>query len=157
MEKEREGDVWFRYESACESLMQVGTCSIADFDTLVDVFQGECGALAPVACVDEDSFCTVSTGTAYFQAQCGVTYFIRVSGVAGSGGNGLLEIQCLGLPCESCSGDLDGDGVVGGADFGLLLSAWGSCGKDGCPADLDGDGVVSGTDIGLLLVDWGDC
>ncbi len=47
--------------------------------------------------------------------------------------------------------DLDGDGIVGGADLGLLLAAWGS---DDPFADLDGDGVVDGSDLGLLLQAW---
>jgi hypothetical protein len=51
------------------------------------------------------------------------------------------------------TGDLDGDGVVNGADLGLLLAAWGVA--PGSPADLDGDGVVNGADLGLLLSNWG--
>jgi len=52
--------------------------------------------------------------------------------------------------------DLNGDGVVDGADLGLLLSAWGTCPVDeDCPADLNGDGVVDGADLGLLLSAWG--
>ena len=42
-----------------------------------------------------------------------------------------------------CVGDLDGDGVINGADLGLFLSAWGNCNED-CPADLDGNGSVAG-------------
>jgi len=56
---------------------------------------------------------------------------------------------------DACLGDLDGDGVVAGADLGVLLGAWGSC--LGCPADLDGDGAVGGSDLGLLLGAWGSC
>ena len=51
--------------------------------------------------------------------------------------------------------DLNGDGVVDGADLGLLLGAWGPCPPGGCPADLNGDGVVDGADLGLLLGAWG--
>jgi len=50
-------------------------------------------------------------------------------------------------------GDLNGDGVVDGADLGVLLGSWGPCA--GCPADLNGDGVVDGSDLGLLLSNWG--
>ncbi len=46
--------------------------------------------------------------------------------------------------------DLNGDGVVDGADLGLLLSAWGT--PDG---DVNGDGTTDGADLGLLLGDWG--
>jgi len=53
----------------------------------------------------------------------------------------------------SCPADLNGDGVVDGADLGALLSAWGGDG----PADLNGDGVVDGADLGALLSAWGGC
>jgi len=49
--------------------------------------------------------------------------------------------------------DLNGDGVVDGADLGMLLASWGAC--DACPADLSGDGVVDGADLGVLLAAWG--
>ncbi|HMN96483.1 MAG TPA: hypothetical protein PKC43_08845 [Phycisphaerales bacterium] len=49
-------------------------------------------------------------------------------------------------------GDLDGNGIVDGADLGLLLSAWGPC--TGCAADLNDDGVVNGSDLGILLGAW---
>jgi len=51
-------------------------------------------------------------------------------------------------------GDLNGDGVVNGADLGILLSSWGIC-RGECPADLNGDGVVDGADLGILLSNWG--
>ena len=46
--------------------------------------------------------------------------------------------------------DLNGDGVVNGADLGLLLVGWGEPG----PSDLDGDGTTDGSDLGLLLAAW---
>jgi hypothetical protein len=46
--------------------------------------------------------------------------------------------------------DLNCDGVVDGADLGLLLAAWGTSG----PGDLNGDGTVDGADLGLLLAAW---
>jgi hypothetical protein len=48
--------------------------------------------------------------------------------------------------------DLNGDGIVDGADLGVLLGAWG-----GASEDLTGDGIVDGADLGLLLGSWGDC
>ena len=50
-------------------------------------------------------------------------------------------------------GDLNGDGFVNGADLGLMLVAWGPCGRD-CRADLDQNGFVDGADLGLMLIDW---
>ena len=49
--------------------------------------------------------------------------------------------------------DMNGDGVVDGADVGLFLAEWGS---DREAADFNGDGVVDGSDFGLLLADWGE-
>ena len=59
-------------------------------------------------------------------------------------------------PCAPppAPGDLNNDGRVDGADLGLLLAGWGTCGSP-CPADLDANGVVNGADIGILLGNWG--
>ena len=48
-------------------------------------------------------------------------------------------------------GDLNGDGLVNGADLGLLLVLFGS---NDPTADFNGDGVVDGADLGLFLVFW---
>ena len=53
----------------------------------------------------------------------------------------------------ACTGDLNDDNVVDGADLGILLSQWGTRGS----ADFNGDGVVDGADLGALLAAWGDC
>jgi hypothetical protein len=53
-----------------------------------------------------------------------------------------------------CTGDLDGSGVVDGADLSGLLGAWGT---PDSPADLDADGTVGGADLGVMLGNWGTC
>ncbi|MFO0874718.1 MAG: hypothetical protein U0575_12210 [Phycisphaerales bacterium] len=50
------------------------------------------------------------------------------------------------------SPDLNGDGVVDGADLGLFVSEWGNSGG---PGDINGDGMVDGADMGILLSKWG--
>ena len=50
-----------------------------------------------------------------------------------------------------CRCDLDGDGIVGGGDLGVMLNNWGAGGS----GDFDGDGVVNGRDLGILLSRWG--
>jgi hypothetical protein len=47
--------------------------------------------------------------------------------------------------------DLNGDGVVNGADLGILLGGWNQPGV----TDLNGDGVTNGADLGVLLGSWG--
>ena len=67
----------------------------------------------------------------------------------------VMDSQMIVLTGPSIPGDLNGDGVVNGADLGLLLGDWGACPPDACPADLNGDGTVDGADLGLLLGEWG--
>jgi hypothetical protein len=59
-----------------------------------------------------------------------------------------------GVPCPA---DLDGNGIVAGADLGQMLIAWGPVVDGAIAADLDGDGVVGGADLGQLLLAWGVC
>ncbi len=51
---------------------------------------------------------------------------------------------------DVAAADLNGDGVVNGADLGILLAAWGQASY----ADLDGNGTVGGSDLGTLLGAW---
>ena len=89
----------------------------------------------------------------------GQTYYI-VAGSFSATVNVTSTLRIDGPPqTGSCLGDLNLDGIVSGADLGLLLGAWGVCpgGTTGCIGDLNNDGVVSGADLGLLLGAWGAC
>ena len=55
---------------------------------------------------------------------------------------------------DCCPADLNCDGVVNGADLGILLGDWG---QEGVPGDITGDGPVNGADLGILLGAWGPC
>ena len=55
---------------------------------------------------------------------------------------------------DCCPADLNCDGVVNGADLGILLGDWG---QKGVPGDITGDGPVNGADLGILLGAWGPC
>jgi len=91
---------------------------------------------------------------------------IRVEFFERGGGAGLIarvqssEVLRKVIPAtwlaHGVVGDLDGDGLVGGSDLGLMLALWGTPGTGGPfgSADLDGNGVVEGADIGLLLSAW---
>jgi hypothetical protein len=54
----------------------------------------------------------------------------------------------------TCRFDFNNDGLVDGADLGLLLAAWGT---NQCPYDANNSGSVDGADLGLLLAAWGPC
>jgi len=60
----------------------------------------------------------------------------------------VLRVHATGVP------DMNGSGVIDGADLGLLLDSWGRTTAFG-PGDLNGDGHVDGADLGLLLSEFG--
>ena len=66
---------------------------------------------------------------------------------------GVDGVRLFGIDCSTppLPGDLNGDGLVDGADLGILLGAWG---QSGGAADLNDDGTVDGADLGLLLSNW---
>lgn len=53
-------------------------------------------------------------------------------------------------------GDADGDGTVGGTDYAIWLSNFGTHGvTPGLPGDFDGDGTVGGNDYAIWLKNFG--
>ena len=65
--------------------------------------------------------------------------------------NGAVANSVISIDAGCVAADLNCDGIVGGADLGILLGQWGTAGS----ADLNRDGVVNGSDIGMLLGSWG--
>ncbi len=73
--------------------------------------------------------------------------FSRFNGVQTGG---MVRLEC---PFDDpCPADLDGNGEVNGADFGLLAAGWGTP-----AADINGDGTTNGADVGVLVAAWGSC
>jgi hypothetical protein len=66
----------------------------------------------------------------------------------------VIEIEGGTPPPPPCLGDVNRDGIVSGADLGLLLGDWGQAIAQ---SDLDSDGIVTGADLGILLGRWGPC
>jgi hypothetical protein len=65
--------------------------------------------------------------------------------------NGAVANSVISVEAGCVAADLNCDGIVGGADLGILLGQWGTAGS----ADINRDGVVNGPDLGLLLGAWG--
>jgi hypothetical protein len=58
-------------------------------------------------------------------------------------------VSVLALSCgvmhrasAQCPGDITGNGMVNGADLGLVLAAWGSDGSDEPGSDINADGAA---------------
>lgn len=102
-------DVWYRFTPQCSGLIQINTCGTCapagTFDTVVSVYTGICpGPLNQVAGACNDD-CGPSGPCPWtlqsfvqFNATAGVTYYIRVSGWAGSTGDFRLNINQITTP-----------------------------------------------------------
>jgi len=111
-----DNDVWFVYNSTCSGDLVVNTCG-ADYDTCIEIFRGNCGALVSLAC--NDDVCGRQSEVVIPATQ-GRTYFIRVGGWTGLTGNFPLNVKCdFGLYMVGTAEDTPGAGTLnrGGARF----------------------------------------
>ncbi|MGA1707571.1 MAG: dockerin type I domain-containing protein [Phycisphaerales bacterium] len=154
-------DTWYVYESNCEGFLTFSFCQeeggSANWDTKMAVWTGtDCGDLVIAGC--NDDACDPLSSQVNVEAVCGVTYWIQIGGYNGNQyGSGTLAINCGGKTCGDppIPGDLNGDGVVNGADLAIMLGCWGPVTSPACAAaDIDDDGVVTGADLATLLGNW---
>jgi len=173
---------WYTFTPAVTGVYSFSTCGSAN-DTKMALSASPCPAtgatMTSIAYNDDNCLCSSGCGTtgisAYSSALnltnsglpltqeliAGQAYKLVIGSFSATSGSvsGSLVIDGPAQPPASCLGDLNSDGVVNGADLGLLLGAWGACPGDvpGCVGDLNIDGVVNGADLGLLLGAWGPC
>jgi hypothetical protein len=83
-------DVWFSYAVGAVGTLDLSTCGNANFDTVIQVFQGSCGNLQSVGCNDDN--CANYASQLTVQVQPGI-YLIRVGGYNGATGNFSLQVQ----------------------------------------------------------------
>jgi len=126
-------DIWYSYEASCTGDLTVSTCSAADYDTDLVIYDGGCGSalldcnddFGP-ACLDFSSEMTVPV-------VAGNTYTIRVGGWNdGDFGTGTLTLTC----------EADGPGGGGEAsdeceDAGLIP----------CNSENDADNSTATTNV----------
>jgi formylglycine-generating enzyme required for sulfatase activity len=72
----------------------------------------------------------------------------------------ILSLAAAAPASAQCTGDLNNDGFVNGAELGTLLSWWGpvvTANPVSVACDLDSNGLINGADLGLVLSSWGPC
>ncbi|MCK4871646.1 MAG: hypothetical protein KAS72_02865 [Phycisphaerales bacterium] len=124
------------------------------------------GSIDPPKIIEIDATTGRTTGVEFFTSIAGHVRGGLTGVPGGAGGSGNLW-DLVGLVQDSpdflagfeiyeypeCPEDLDGDGVVGQADLGILLAAYDI--DDGGDIDLDGD--TDQADLGMLLAAYGPC
>ena len=71
-------DLWFSYTATGTGTLTVSTCGQSAFDTVIQVFSGNCGALTSIACNDDDPACNLQS-TVSVPVTAG-NYRLRVGG-----------------------------------------------------------------------------
>lgn len=79
-------DLWYTYSNAAGAQVSVDTCGTS-FDTVLQVFDGNCAGLNSVICNDDT--CALQS-TVNFVAAPGVTYYIRLGGYNSVSGIGTI-------------------------------------------------------------------
>jgi len=138
---------WGIIRGVRNQLLTVSTCAdlggASQGEVEITLYGGSCSNLIPLACNNYGS----SDGGAVLAVgePTDVIVHFRTPGAA----KAIVLFEDL-----PCIGDLNGDGIVDGADLAELLANWG---QRNVPADLDGDGTVDGADLSLVLGNWGPC
>ncbi len=144
-------DVYIGFVATIASIYTFDTCegeSTTEFDTVIEAWTA-CpsagGAL--LACNDDfDQECLPLRSSISVSLSAGQRIVLRVAGYGDSFGTAILRSAQVQEP-----GDLNADGIVNGADLGILLTGWGGGSGVG---DLNGDGTIDGADLGILLTSW---
>jgi hypothetical protein len=89
--------VWYSFTPNASGAVTISTCG-SDFDTVLAVFTGSCGALTAVACNDDDGpACAGSQASVTFAGTAGVTYRILAGGSGAIGGNLSIRASSSGM------------------------------------------------------------
>jgi len=141
-----QADIWYTFTPPTTSLYTFDTCG-ASFDTVLEIFEGDCATGVVVGCNDDS--CGVQSSVALILTG-GVDYQVRIGGWNGSMGFGALEISDLPLlplelaahyrldePSGIIAADSSGNGAPGTYSF-VTQGAPGAHPNTGLSARFDG-------------------
>ncbi len=100
-------DIWYRFLALADGPASASTCDMASFDTVLEVYSGDCSSLVSVGCNDDGPGCAGFSSEAQFNVAAGTTYFLRVSGYNVLTGSGDLVVTYPdAVANDDCSGAL---------------------------------------------------
>lgn len=138
---------WGIIRGVKDRMLTVTTCAdlggASDGDVEITLYGGDCSDLIPLAC--NNYGCSDGGAQLAVGEEMDVIVHFATTGAA------KVIVLFDELPCI---GDLNGDGIVDGADLADILGSWG---QSDVPADLNGDGSVDGADLTIILGNWGPC
>ena len=123
---------FFLWTANCAGPAEVSTCGLTLTDSGIEVFEINacnpdlCAAAASPSIACNDQCGTGDASRVTFTAESGRQYLVRLTRLAGSATTGDIKFTCT--PALG-SRDINGDGVVNGADLAALLGSWGTSGN----------------------------
>ena len=132
-----------------------GACCVNDINCETDVTELECDQMNGLYYGDDSTECHPTCAVNVYGACClddGCSYMPDFLCLV-SEGTFLPGEYCSPDPCQTCDGDLNGDGNINVNDLLALLAAFGQ--NDA--GDCDGDGDTDVNDVLFLINAWGDC
>ncbi len=123
---------FYEWTAPCTGDAVITTCGFTSVDTGIEVFAIDsctadaCSAAVGIAIACNDQCGTGNASSVNFAAVSGTTYLVRLTRLSGSATLGSIKFTCDGAPASS---DLNGDGIVNGADLAILLGQWGTSGN----------------------------
>ena len=107
--------VWFSFTAPGNGPVRVSTCG-SSFDTVLQVYTGDCGALTAVSggCNDDNGpDCTAQQASVDFTAAAGTVYRILAGGYTGAGGSLTVGVRDIEPPQVTCPANLVADADTG--------------------------------------------
>lgn len=89
-------DTWWTLEFPQDGLWEISTCNLANFDTAIAVYEGDCANPFLRACNDNAPFCAQFTSTVTWQAVANQPYLVRIGSPNDGSGQGYVMIRFLG-------------------------------------------------------------
>ena len=88
-------DVWRLYTACVSGSHTIDTCTGGNFDSVLAIYTGACGALTQAACNDDASGCGAGalSSRITWTATAGTQYRIRMGGYQGATGNATLTLS----------------------------------------------------------------
>ena len=123
---------FFLWTANCAGPAEVSTCGLTLTNSGIEVFEINacnpdlCAAAASPSIACNDQCGTGDASRVTFTAESGRQYLVRLTRLSGSATTGDIKFTCI--PALG-SRDINGDGIVDGADLAQLLASWGTSGN----------------------------
>lgn len=138
-------DVWYKFTAASSGTIVIGTCEMADYDTRISVYSGNCGDLALLGCNDDG--CSLTKSILTMTICKDIVYYISLGGFDSDHGTGMLSLELTpgnSPPIISCPSNITSNNTLNTCSKTVSYST--PVGTDNCPgaSTILSNGIISG-------------